>query len=190
MATHTKNTYITVGIAVLVIIGWIILFHFFPPNVLVEKIGIKNSYLIAFVMSVIGGFSSITGTSVYAALAAIAHSGGVNVTMLGIVSGLGIFLSDSLFYFAADYGRGMIVRIASEWETVFNRVRRWVRIAPDWLVYLGIVAYSAFSPFPNDILLAVLVVSGYSYRQFAPYLFVGDLTAMILLTHVAGAIAQ
>lgn len=189
MKKSTQSIYAALGIILLVIAGWFLFFHFFPPETIIEKIGINNVYLAAFLMASIGGFSSITGTSVYVALAGFAHSGSVNTLMLGIISGLGIFLSDSLFYFVVDYGRDMITKVESRWEKLFERVRRWMRVAPDWLVYMGVFACSAFAPIPNDILLAALVMSRYEYKRFVPYLFAGDLTAMILLTHVAKSVA-
>lgn len=184
--TSSTRLYVLLGTVILILVGWAVFFHFVPPELLVEKIGIRNTYLAAFILAIVGGFSSVTGTSLYATLAAFAYSGEVNSLVLGVVSGLGLFLSDSLFYLVAEYGRGIIVKVASRWDVLFNRIRRWVRIAPNWLVYVGIFLYSAFSPIPNDVLLAVLVLSGYSYRQFALYLFLGDLTFALLLTNVAG----
>jgi uncharacterized membrane protein YdjX (TVP38/TMEM64 family) len=180
----SKRTYALLGTILLILIAWALFFYFVPPEVLVDRIGIRNTYLAAFILAVVGGFSSITGTSLYAALAAFAQ-GGVNTWILGIVGGLGIFFSDSLFYFLASYGREMITKIAARWNTVFDRIRRWIKLAPDWLVYTGVFLYSAFAPIPNDILLAVLALSGYSYRQFAPYLLLGDLTMTIILTNLA-----
>lgn len=185
----SAQPYVALGVVLLILVGWAVFFHFVPPELLVNKIGIQNTYLAAFILAVVGGFSSITGTSLYATLVAFAGAGKVNPLILGVVSGFGLFISDSLFYFVADYGRKIIKRITARWETLFNRIRRWVRIAPDWVVYAGIFLYVAFAPIPNDILLAVLVLSGYSYRQFALYLFLGDLTFTYLLTHVAGSIS-
>lgn len=184
----STRLYVALGIIILVLVGWIVFFYFFPPELLVDKIGIRNTYLAAFILAVIGGFSSITGTSLYATLAAFAHSGEVNTLILGVVSGLGLFLSDSFFYFVANYGHGILLKVTSRWKVVFKKMQRWVRRAPDWLVYAGIFLYVAFAPVPNDILLAVLVLSGYSYKQFALYLFLGDMTFTYLLTHVAGSV--
>ena len=185
----SKQTYAFFITIILVLAGWILFFNYISPEELVQKIGIKNVYLASFILSVVGGFSSITGTSVYAAITAIAHSGVVNPLVLGVISGLGIFLSDSLFYFIARYGHETIVRTTEHWKRIFGKIRRWVRFAPDWLLYTGVLLYSAFSPLPNDIILAVLAVSGHSYRQFAPFLFVGDLTLMFLLTQFADRLA-
>lgn len=183
MKSSRRRIYALLGLVILILIAWAVFFHFVPPEELVRKIGVQNTYLIAFLLAVIGGFSSITGTSLYATLIALSQ-GGVNPTTLGMVGGLGLFLSDSLFYFVLDYSRKMITKVADKWETTFNKIRSLVRRAPDWLVYVGVFLYSAFAPLPNDILLAVLTVSRYSYRQFAPCLFAGDIVMALLLTHV------
>lgn len=183
MKSSRRRIYALLGLVILILIAWAVFFHFVPPEELVRKIGVQNTYLIAFLLAVIGGFSSITATSLYATLIALSQ-GGVNPTTLGMVGGLGLFLSDSLFYFVLDYSRKMITKVADKWETTFNKIRSLVRRAPDWLVYVGVFLYSAFAPLPNDILLAVLTVSRYSYRQFAPCLFAGDIVMALLLTHV------
>lgn len=184
----STRIYALLGIVVLVLVGWAVFFYFVSPELIIDKIGIKNTYLAAFILSSVAGFSSITGTSVYATLAAFAH-GGANPLILGTVSGLGLFLSDSLFYFLASYGHTMITKTMAKWDTAFKKMRRWTRIAPDWLVFTVVYLYSAFAPVPNDLLLVVLVVSGYSYRQFAPYLLLGDLTGALVLAYVAGSLS-
>lgn len=182
-----KRLYIPLAIIVLVLFAWLLFFHFVPPETLVRTIGVQNTYLFAFLLAVIAGFSSITGTSLYATIAALAH-GGVNNLILGIVSGLGLFLSDSFFYFVAVYGRNFIAQTASHWERLFKWIHEWVHRAPRWLVFAVVFLYSAFAPIPNDILLGVLAISGYSYKQFFPYLLLGDITAMILLTMVSQSV--
>lgn len=170
-----------------ILIGWAVFFHYYPIENLVSDIGIQNTYLAAFTLAVVGGFSSITGTSLYAALIALAHAG-VNSLALGVIGGIGLFISDSLFYYVAGKMRFLIVHATKGWERLFRRVWKWVYKTPSWLVYVGIFLWCAFAPIPNDILLAVLALSGYSYRQFAVFLFLGDLTMTILLTHVAGSV--
>lgn len=189
MHKPSKRTYVLLTSIVLIFVIWGIFSRYVPPDVLVDKIGIKNVYLGAFILASVGGFSSITGTSVYTAIVAIANDNVVNTIILGIMSGLGIFLSDSLFFLLASYGRNMIVKVASNWERTFTKVSRWVRAAPDWSVYAVVFLYSAFAPLPNDILLGTLAVTGYSYKQFALYLFIGDLTAMLLLTQIADRVS-
>jgi hypothetical protein len=184
--TKAKKLYSSIAIIFSLLLGWALFFHYYPVEKIVSDIGIQNTYLAAFAFSVIGGFSFITGTSLYAALIALAR-GGVNPYILGVIAGLGIFLSDTLFYFVAVKMRSVITSITYKWERVFRRIWKVVYQMPPWVVYAGIFCYAAFSPIPNDILLAVLALSGYQYREFAVFLFLGDMVMSMLLTTISAA---
>ncbi len=182
-----KKFYGVIALVLLILVGWALFFHYYPVDELVNDIGIENTYFAAFMLAVIGGFSSITGTSLYAALVALAH-GGVNPLVLGVIGGIGLFISDSLFYFVITKVRHILVDITKKWERVFRKVWKILYVTPSWVVYILIFLYTAFAPIPNDIVLALLAVSGYSYRQFAVFLLLGDLTMALLLTNVSNAV--
>lgn len=184
-SNNRKLVHAVLGIGAL-LAAWAIFFHFYPVEELVNDIGIQNTYFVAFMLSVIGGFSSITGTSVYAALVALAH-GGVNPLILGIVGGLGLFVSDSIFYIVAVKLRSIITHITSKWDRMFRKIWRLMYKLPPYAVYIGVFLYAAFSPLPNDIMLAVLALSNYKYRQFAPFLFLGDMGIALTLTYFGGS---
>lgn len=171
------------AVVILILAGWAIFFHFFPVVELVERIGIQNTYLAAFLLAAVGGFSSLTGTSLYAALIALS-AGGVNPIALGIIGGLGLFLSDTIFYFIVTKIRALMVRVTNKYDRVFRKMWRWFYVMPPWIIYIGVYLYAAFAPLPNDILLAILALSSYSYRQFAWFLLAGDLTMALVLTHI------
>lgn len=181
-----KNLFMKYGailLATFILVGWAVFFRFFPVDQIIDKIGIENSYLAAFLLATVAGFSSITGTSLYAAIIALAE-GGVNPVILGIVSGIGLFLSDSAFFYIIHKGKDHIAEIAKKWETFFKRLHKFIKRAPDWLVYTIVFVCVAFLPVPNDILLAVLAVSGYRYKQFFLFLLAGDITMTLMLTLV------
>jgi hypothetical protein len=178
-----KKVLVSIAIIISLLLGWALFFHYYPVEKLVNDIGIRNTYFAAFMFAVIGGFSFVTGTSLYAALIALAR-GGVNPYMLGLIAGGGIFISDSLFYFVATKMRSVITSITSKWERVFRRIWKVVYQMPPWIVYTAIFLYAAFAPIPNDILLAVLALSGYNYREFAVFLFLGDMVMTLLLTTI------
>jgi len=184
--TKRKKIYTSAAFILLLLLGWALFFHYYPVEELVADIGIQNTYFAAFMFSVIGGFSFVTGTSLYAALIALAH-GGVNPYALGAIAGLGIFISDSLFYFVATQMRSVIINITHKWERIFRRIWKIIYRMPTWMVYAGIFCYAAFVPMPNDILLAVLALSGYSYREFALFFFAGDVVMAMLLTTISAA---
>lgn len=171
-------------LVILVLIGWAVFFHFVPPEEIIDTIGIKNTYLAAFILAVVGGFSSITGISLYAALIGLSN-GGADPLWLGLSGGIGLFISDSLFYYIISRWREHIKKIIKKWEEVFNKLQYYIRVLPDWLVYTIVFSYVAFAPIPNDILLAVLAVSGYHYRQLFIFILAGDITMSLLLTFFA-----
>lgn len=181
-----KKIYWTMLLIVSILVGWALFFHYYPVEEIVSDIGVQNTYLATFLLASIGGFSSVTGTSLYAALIALSR-GGMNPLVLGIIAGLGLFLSDTLFYFIISKVRRMISISTDRWERLFRNMWKWIYRTPPWIVYGGIFLYTAFVPIPNDILLAVLALSRYSYRQFAPYVFLGDLAISMLLTTFGGS---
>ena len=187
--TKRNRIYVSLLVLILFFVGWALFFHYYSVESLIEAIGIKNVYLAAFMLAIVGGFSSITGFSLYAALAALAH-GGVNPYILGTIAGVGIFISDSLFYFLLLRMKSLVTSIHKRSNRLFGKIWRFLYRMPTWLVFFSIYLYTGFSPIPNDILLAVLVLSGYEYKEFAPFIFLGDLTAMILLTTIASTTAM
>lgn len=172
------GTFVTI---IFIIIGWAIFFYFVPPDVLVSKIGIQNSYLVAFVLAVICGFSSITGSTFYVAIAALAH-GGADPLILGVVGGLGLCISDFAFYFVVTKGTHVIDK---HWQKLSNFIKRSVKIMPEWAVSVFVFLYSAFAPIPNDVVLVALAVAGVSFKKIAPYLFIGDLVSTLLLAYIS-----
>lgn len=168
-------------VVILVVLGWVVFFNYVSPTAVVEKIGIHNSYLVAFFLAVICGFSSLTGTTFYVAIAALAH-GGVNPALLGIIGGLGLCISDAAFFYVISKGTHVIDK---HWESFSNFLKKHIKSAPDWLLYLFVFIYSGFIPIPNDVMLVTLAIGGTKFKKFAPYLFAGDIVSTLLLSYVA-----
>lgn len=168
-------------IALLAIVGWTVFFTYVSPTQVVDKIGISNSYIVAFILSTICGFSSLTGTTFYVAIAALAH-GGANFFILGLVGGLGLCISDFAFFYIINKGRHVIDK---HWLGISNFIKRYADKVSDPAVGLFVFLYSAFFPVPNDVLLLTLVVAGKPFRKIAPYLFAGDMVSTLLITYIA-----
>ena len=156
-------------------------FYFVSPTTLVEKIGIQNSYIVVFVLAVICGFSSLTTTTFYVAIAALSH-GGAHPLLLGLSGGLGLCISDFAFYFFVRTGTPVIDK---HWKKVSDFVKRLIGAMPDWLLYPFIFVYSTIAPVPNDILLIALAVGGTPFKKIAPFLFAGDIASTILLAYLS-----
>ncbi len=164
----------------LVIVGWAVFFYYVSPTTVVNKIGLQDSYLIIFVLGVICGFSSVTGTTFYVAVAVLAN-GGANPFILGIVGGLGLCISDFAFYFVISKGTPVIDK---HWAKLSNFIKRWLKLLPDWAVHLFVFLYSAVAPIPNDVILVTLAVGGTRFKKIAPYIFAGDIVSVLLLAYL------
>lgn len=164
-------------ILILVLIG--IGLYIVPPHELVQRIGVENSYLVGFLIALFAGVSSFTGSAAYATVAALAQ-GGADPIILGIVAGIGLFLSDTIFYALIYKGFESV----SDTSPFYAKLQRTLSTVPVWLALSVVYLYTAFTPLPNDLLLIALLAVGYSYRVFAPVLLAGAITLMLLLTHV------
>ncbi len=153
-------------LVVIALVGWSVFFYLVPADVLISWIGINNAYLFAFLISGVAGFSAFTGTTAYAAVIELSR-GGADPLYLGLSGGIGLFLSDSFFYVLAIRGRSSI---ATRFRKFFNYAQRTLQRVPDVFVYFGVFLFAAFGPIPNDVIMAALVVSGYNYRRFWPFL--------------------
>lgn len=172
--------YKTVILVVLALGCWSALFYLIPADSIVESVGVSNSYIVSFGVSLLAGFSVFTGTAAYAAVIEFSR-GGANPLYLGLISGVGLFLSDSIFYLLVMRGRRSI---QTKFSTRLEKLNRVLLRVPDPVVYLGIFIFCAFGPIPNDIILAALVVTGYEYRKFWPILLAADITFMLFLSYL------
>lgn len=167
-------------IIILLFLAWIIMLGYAGPEVIVGSIGVENTYGAAFLMAAIGGISSLTGASFFVAIATFS-AGGANPIFLAFAGGIGIFISDSIFYFIAK-------RVTHTFGFVLSRpvfkLRRWIEKRPDWMVMSASYAYLGFSPLPSDLLMVALVLAGVRYRRIAPVLFVGGFTVVLLTAYL------
>jgi len=172
--------YRTLILIALTLACWSAFLYFVPTDRLVQGIGIENAYILGFGISLIAGFSSLTGTAAYAAVIAFSH-GGADPLYLGITSGIGLFLSDTAFYALIARGKESVV---TRFPAFFGRLNAFIERVPDAVVYIGTYLFCAFGPIPNDVILAALVLTGYTYRRFWPALLLGDITFMLFLSYI------
>jgi hypothetical protein len=165
---------------VFITIGWGVFFYFVSPEVIIEKIGLQNSYIVAFIISAICGFSSITSTTFYVTIGALAK-GGANPLLLGIAGGLGVCLSDFVFFYIISKGTTVIDK---HWKKLTDFMKRMIAKMPEWLLFVFVFAYSGFFPAPNDILLVGLAFSGIPFKKIMPYLFAGDIVSTLLIAYL------
>ena len=163
----------------LFLIAFNVLYYFFSPRDIVAYVGVENTYVVTFLVAAIGGLSTLTGAVLYTAIATFA-AGGSMPWLLGITGGLGIFISDSIFFHLARIGRE---HVPDEWEPWVMKIQNIIQRYPRRLVLLLAYLYLGFSPFPSDLLMITLALGGYRYRTLAPVLLAGSITIAFLIAY-------
>lgn len=170
----------TLLLVILFIVLLNVFFYVISPEVIVGHIGIRNSYLIAFAVATLGGLSTLTGPVLFSTIVAFA-AGGAEPIFLGILGGFGIFISDSIFFHIAQFGRKFV---PPRWERWLAWFQKLLERYPRWFILTLVYLYLSFTILPNDILMIALVLGGYRYRHVWPVLLVGSLSIAILTAYI------
>jgi len=168
-------------VTLLVLVGIGILLSFMRPSEIVETIGVRNSYWVIFVVAVLGGVSSFTSTSFYATAVTFV-AGGSHPLLIGIISGLGMSVGDSIFYFLGSRGRKAFLE---QYKEKINIATKWLEGKARWVVSLLIFIYMGFTPLPGDILMVSLAVLDYSYKKIIPFVIIGNITLITILGYLS-----
>lgn len=174
-----KPILIFIALAIL-IISLIILLSFISPEQIVQKIGIKNAYILTFLVSFFGGFSAIGSVSFVSVIATLA-AGGLNPIYLGLIAGISLAMGDIIMFYFGSKGRELI---KGKWDrkiiqlTNSLKKRKWLKKYLPFLAY----AYLAFTPLPNDILILSLAAAKYSAKKTAIIAVLGDITFALIIT--------
>lgn len=145
----------------------------------VTYIGVSNTYLVVFLIAAIGGMSTFTGATYVSTMANFA-AGGADPWLLGLFGGVGIFISDSLFYLLAWYGRQVV---PNSWRSAIRFLTKEIEELPIWAVMLGAYIYQGLSPLPTDLLMLALAFSRRHYYTLILPLLFGSLTFSWLIAH-------
>ena len=175
-----KKTIIWTLITLLVV--WSVFLFYIDIDTLIDSIGIKNTYVLLFVVAAVSGTSFLTSASFYAIFLSYAQSD-LHPLALGIVGGLGMSIGDSLFFFLSRKA-GDVMNLSK--NRTYQRIFAYISRLPHWGVYLFTYLYASFAPFPNDILMVVLGVLRFRYSRIIPIIIIGNIT---LLTLVAAGIS-
>ena len=162
---------------IILLICWTVFLLFIDPAEIVSFIGLENTYLAAFLIAAFGGLSTITGTSFFIAIATFA-AGGASPFLLGIFGGLGIFISDTIFFMVARRG---VEEFSGSSGRISQFILKHIEKLPPSALYLFIYLYLGFSPLPNDILMIALAFTGMSYKRLALVLLAGDITIATMI---------
>lgn len=177
-----KTIIIFTALAILIIF-LITLFFFISPEQIVQKIGIKNAYILTFLISLFGGFSAIGSISFIGVLATLS-AGGVNPIYLGLIAGTSLAIGDLVMFYFGSKGRELI---RGKWDKRITQIantlrkRKWLKKSIPFLAYI----YLAFTPLPNDILILSLAAMKYPAKKTAIIAILGDITFALIITILA-----
>ncbi|NCC71039.1 hypothetical protein EOM09_05650, partial [bacterium] len=153
-----------------------------PPKQITDFLGIdENSFVFSFIISSLGGFSSIFSTSVYATLFTLVNAG-MNPFILAISAGLGLSVGDSIFFLLGHKGKeinlGKLQKLAKKIsDFIQNKKKNTIKI----FVFL----YIAFTPFPNDIIMIPLGYSRIRYHQIIFEVIIGNIIAVLIFLFIS-----
>lgn len=183
--THLKK-YKALYISLVVLLSVGALLYRYPPDMIIEYIGINNSYLATFIIASTGGLNSLTSSIFYAAVATFS-SGGANPWLLGLVGGIGITIGDSIIYGLFVYG---IKDIKASWKEKAERLRMRIEKYPTWFVYIALFLLLGVTPMPNDIVMLALVLMGFSFIKVAPVILLAGISITTLTAFLGQSLAS
>jgi membrane protein YqaA with SNARE-associated domain len=164
---------------ILAVSAWSLLLYLIKPEEIVNLLGISNSYLAIFIITLIGEISTFTTFTAFAAVVTLAI-GGLDIFALSLTAGLGLAIGDALFFYFGRKGRRYFHgRTKIYLEKISARMRKMSRCSVIAFVFL----YSALAPFPNSFMILALALSGYSYRYILLPNFLGNATFVFLIIY-------
>jgi len=177
-----KKTIIFLVLSI-VVISLITLLHFISPEEIVNKIGVRNGYIIAFVVSFFGGFSAVGSISFISLLITLV-AGGMNPVYLGLVAGISLAIGDMIMFYVGSKGRELV---RGKWDKKIDKVanvfkkRKWLENMVPVIAYL----YIGFAPLPNDVLILFLAAVKYPPKKMNRIIILGDITFALMITILA-----
>jgi len=180
--TKRKKQIIIFSLLAIFIVSLITTLFFISPEEIVNKIGVRNGYILAFVVSFFGGFSS-GGSITFISLLITLTTGGMNPLYLGLVSGISLAIGDMIMFYAGSKGRELV---KGNWDKKINKVanifkkRKWLEKMVPLLAYI----YVSFIPLPNDILILFLAAIEFPPKKMNTILIFGDVTFALMVTMI------
>tara|TARA_Y100000310_G_scaffold37840_1_gene35469 strand:- start:189 stop:755 length:567 start_codon:yes stop_codon:yes gene_type:complete len=161
------------------VLFWVVLLSFYTPFEIVSKVGINNSYVMLFLVSILDSILTMTYVFSYP-FAATLVGGGLNFILLGLLMGFGTTIGDILFFYIGHTGRSIL---PNKIETFLEKIFGWLARKPQWVLDLGVFIYVGLSPFPNNILTAVGGLTSYPLKKLLWPLIVGNIFLSLLFCY-------
>ena len=167
-----KSQIIIFSLLAIIILSLTVLLFFLSPQEIVGKIGIENSYLFAFVIAFLAGFSSLSSFSMTAILITLVI-GGVNPVLLGMLSGVALAGGDMLMFLTGSRGRSLVY---GNWDRELKKIAVLLEGRPRRFIPLLVYIYMGLTPLPNDLLIVFLAMIKYPLKKLYIAMILGDIT--------------
>ena len=162
-------------------VGFLFMFVFHNPVEIITMFGIRNSYVLAFFVSMVGAFTSLTKFSAYPMIVALV-AGGLDPLVVGFISGLGLASGDVLFFLFGYSARDLSSeRTKNYLKRILSRIQSLRSIYVQGIIFL----YVAATPLPNNLLSGALAYTGYPFKKAAIPLILGDVSFCLLIAWLA-----
>lgn len=178
MSKRTKH-YLIFALVLAGILTWTGLMLYLGPRTIVDAIGVQNGYLLMFLVSLFGGVSSIGG-AIYVTTIITLASAGLNPLYLALASGSGVSIGDSVYYYLGYRGSHILPK-ENPFTKRIHQFSDWLTARARWVRVAGIYSYTAFTPFPNDVLTILMGIARQPYLLVIPAFVVGNITHTFLL---------
>jgi membrane protein YqaA with SNARE-associated domain len=155
-------------------------YYSFPPDELLNALGISNAYAIMFALSFFGGRAIFSGIPYHAILIVFA-SGGLNPLLLGIVAATGVMAGDTAAYYLGYAGR---TAIPEDMQTILRKVFSFCAAHPK-LSPLAFFLYGSLVPFSNDFIAVSMGLARYSFWKVMIPLGLGNLVFNVSLAYIS-----
>jgi len=178
MALSEKNKKIFGAVFLIAIFAfWIIILYKIPPTEIVDKVGVQNSYLLVFVLAIIGGISILFPLPYYLVVFTFA-AGGSNPILLAVMAGTGVAVGDSTSYLVGYSGREILT---GKPMVIFNKIYEWLSKKPKWMLFSFLYAYTAISPLPNDLINVPMGFMRFPYFRLVIPMWLGNMTFNLII---------
>lgn len=164
-----------------ILIAMVIVIGIIKPDQIVDWVGPDRVYLVAFVVSLVGGVSTFTSAPFFAIIGALAL-GGADPLLLALSAGPGLFISDLVFY-----GLGSQVRhvLTGKSQQVLQKMEKFVSEQKTFLVWLLVILYTGVTPFPGDLLMLAMAGAKYPFKKFIIPLLIGNIILVLSISYAA-----
>jgi membrane protein DedA with SNARE-associated domain len=172
-----KRNYIEFIFILALLLSWIVLLYFFPPEVILSFIGVEGGYLLVFLTAILG-VSAFASSPFYGTFITIASTGEFNIFLLLLVSVPALTLGDSIFFLIGHKGHFVADNFFEKKLTSFSK---WIESKPKLLVPLFAYFYTAFTPLPQDALMATLGLGRANFKKVFIAVLLGNATFLSIV---------